>query len=138
MGGAEGPVGLALGGYRPPLRCTPFWEWLRSPTAFPASLHSLPGVQRSGGANEVGGDSRAARAAQLRLPHSPAHFFCFAGGLAPPAFRSFFLWGGGLSPPARRSFFLSPAGGGSPPPPTKSLPTGSGTKWGAAAPHTFF
>ena len=44
MGGAEGPVGLALGGYRPPLRCTPFWEWLRSPTAFPASLHSLSGV----------------------------------------------------------------------------------------------
>ena len=29
MGGAEGPVGLALGGYRPPLR---------SPTAFPAPL----------------------------------------------------------------------------------------------------
>ena len=75
MGGAEGPVGLALGGYRPPLR---------PPAAFPALLHSLPGVAMLGG---------------LAPPAFRSFFLLFAGGgYRPPRgctpYREWLCWGG--------------------------------------------
>jgi hypothetical protein len=76
--------GASRTGYRPPLRSPPHFVQKKERSKKKSFFFSEATPERecseAEGRTKWGAIAGAARAAQLRLPHSPAHFFYFVGG----------------------------------------------------------